>query len=360
MGTIRKRMRKDGSVAYMARVRVKEKGVIVHAETDTFDREAAAKMWMKQRESELAKPGALEQLRAPDPAFSETIALYVRESLKAIGKTKAQVLNTVAAAPIAKRRGSTITSGEWVAYAKGLGVQPQTAGNYLSHIAAVYKIAGPAWNHRLDPKVIDDARTACRNLGLTARSNQRDRRPTLDELDRLMVHFGRVKRRDAIPMQQIICYAIFSARRQEEITRQVFEDLDEKHSDIWVRDMKHPGEKIGNDVRCALTDEALQIILNRRASPDQNGRIFPHNGDSISRAFTDACALLGIEDLHFHDLRHEGISRLFELGWSIPKVAGVSGHRTWTSLRRYTHVRQNDDKYANWPWLEKLGITSKS
>lgn len=157
-------------------------------------------------------------------------------------------------------------------------------------------------------------------------------------------------------MQLLICYAIFSTRRQEEITRQVFEDLDEKHSEIWVRDMKHPGEKIGNDVRCHLVPEALSIIVNRRTSTNQTGRIFPHNGESVSAAFTRACTLLGIEDLHFHDLRHDGISRLFEMGWNIPTVASVSGHRSWQSLRRYTHIRQRGDKFANWPWLEKLGI----
>ena len=63
---------------------------------------------------------------------------------------------------------------------------------------------------------------------------------------------------------------------------------------------------------------------------------------------------LGIEDLRFHDLRHDGISRLFEIrchGGSLPHVAAVSRHRSWKSLQRYTHVRQKTDKYAGWPWL---------
>jgi integrase len=55
--------------------------------------------------------------------------------------------------------------------------------------------------------------------------------------------------------------------------------------------------------------------------------------------------------LHFHDLRHEGISRLFEVGRSIPQVAAVSGHRSWQSLQRYAHLRQTGDKYAGWKWL---------
>jgi len=235
-------------------------------------------------------------------------------------------------------------------------VQSQTVVDYFFHIAAVYQLARPAWGYQLDPQVINDARKVCKSLGLTTRSRQRDRRPTLEGLDKLMEHFGRGKCKDATPMQLIICYAIFSTRRQEEITRQTFEELDESHSEIWVRDMKHPGEKEGNDVRCHLVPEALAVIVNRRTSATQTGRIFSYYSGTVSKLFTDTCTMLGIEDLHFHDLRHDGISRLFEMGWNIPNVASVSGHRSWASLRRYTHIRQRGDKYATWPWLARLGI----
>ena len=86
--------------------------------------------------------------------------------------------------------------------------------------------------------------------------------------------------------------------------------------------------------------------------PKNGDLIFPYSSDAISAAFTRACKLLGIVDLHFHDLRHEGVSRLFEIGTAIPHVAAVSGHRSWTSLKRYTHLRQTGDKYANWKWIE--------
>lgn len=64
------------------------------------------------------------------------------------------------------------------------------------------------------------------------------------------------------------------------------------------------------------------------------------------------CRFLEIEDLHFHDLRHEGISRLFEIGYTIPRAASVSGHRSWSSLQRYSHIRQTGDKYKGWKWLD--------
>ncbi|MDP1698756.1 MAG: tyrosine-type recombinase/integrase [Xanthomonadaceae bacterium] len=56
--------------------------------------------------------------------------------------------------------------------------------------------------------------------------------------------------------------------------------------------------------------------------------VFPYNSKSIGAAFTRAVRLLGLSDLHFHDLRHEATSRLFETGFDIPEVA----HFTCTSL----------------------------
>jgi len=51
------------------------------------------------------------------------------------------------------------------------------------------------------------------------------------------------------------------------------------------------------------------------------------------------------------------VSRLFELGYTIPHAAAVSGHRSWVSLKRYTHIRQTGDKYAGWKWLSEVSET---
>lgn len=88
--------------------------------------------------------------------------------------------------------------------------------------------------------------------------------------------------------------------------------------------------------------------------PRITDHIFPYNADSISTAFTKACAFLEIYDLHFHDLRHDGVSRLFEVGWDIPQVSRVSGHRDWNSLRRYTHFKGRGDPYKGWKWLKPI------
>jgi integrase len=347
MGTIIGRTRKDGSKAFLAQITIKQGGVIVHRESETFDRKPAANAWIVKREAELKAPGGLEHKE--DPTLAAVIDRYIAESKNAVLGTKAQVLKSIKNSDLGEAKCSQITSRALVTFARELtqNVEPQTCGNYFSHLSNIFTVARPAWGYPLSRQEFDDAVTVIKKLGLIRKGNERNRRPSLEELDRLMAHFGRVRenRPSSIPMQEIVAFALFSTRRQEEITLLRWDDLDGDR--ILVRDMKHPGDKRGNNVYCELPPEALAII---KSMPRDNERIFPCSTDAISTAFTRACRILGIEDLRFHDLRHEGISRLFEMGRTIPQVAAVSGHRSWTSLKRYTHIRQGKDKYENWKW----------
>jgi integrase len=359
MGTIVARKRKNGTTGYHAQLIIKRSGKIAHRETRTFDRKQAAAAWLEKRETELAKPNALERIKASDPTLASVIDQYTDESLKQIGRTKAQVLRAIKNYDIANKPCSEITSADIVAFANQLvaKVAPQTVGNYMSHLGSVFAVARPAWGYALDPTAMKDAFVVTRRLGVSCRSRERDRRPTLKELDKLMAHFGERQHRHPTsnPMQKIVAFAIFSTRRLEEITRLRWADLDVKGRGVMVRDMKNPGEKIGNNVWVDLPIEALRIA---KSMPRTAAEIFPFGTDAIGASFTRACQLLGIEDLHFHDLRHDGVSRLFEVGLNIPRVASVSGHRSWSSLKRYTHLRQIGDKYAGWKWLAT--VTAKA
>jgi integrase len=352
MGTIVPRKRKDGSTGFMAQIKIARDGEI-RRETKTFDRKQAAAAWLEKRERELSAPGAIARAKVAEPTLGEAIDRYVAESERAMGRTKVQVLRAIRATALAEIPCSAVSSHDIVDFARSLkaGRTPQTVQNYLAHLGAVFAIARPAWGYPLDPLVMKDAAAVAKRLGLTSKSRQRDRRPTVDEMDRLMAHFAeRMMRRHGVaPMDRIIAFALFSTRRLEEITRIEWVDFEPDARRIMVRDMKNPGDKAGNNVWCDLPEQAVKII---DAMPrDGAKRIFPYSPDAISAAFTRACKTLGIEDLHFHDLRHEGVSRLFELGWNIPHVAAVSGHRSWTSLKRYTHLRQTGDKWAGVGWL---------
>jgi len=116
-------------------------------ENRTFDRQQAASAWLEKREKELARPGALERLEAPDPTLTIVIDRYTDESIKKIGRTKAQVRRTIKNYDIVNKRCSEITSTDVMAFANELiiNVTPQTVGNYLSHLAAVFAVAKPAW-----------------------------------------------------------------------------------------------------------------------------------------------------------------------------------------------------------------------
>ena len=81
LGSITTRKRRDGSQSYRARVRVMREGSVYH-ETKTFDRRPAAAAWIKKREKELARPGALEELNTRAPPLSKAIERYIEEASK--------------------------------------------------------------------------------------------------------------------------------------------------------------------------------------------------------------------------------------------------------------------------------------
>lgn len=352
MGSISPRKRKDGSTGYTAQIVLKKDRKVVFTEGRTFDRRAAAALWLEKREAELRAPGGIERAKQHGVTLGKAIDKYVTDSQREMGKTKAQVLNAIKGDEVAEKACAIITSVDLVEFGQRLaagGRSPATVGNYMSHLGAVFTIARAAWGYALDPQAMKDAMLVLRKLGVIGKSLERDRRPTLDELNRLLAHFAdREKRRPGMaPMTKIVLFALFSTRRLEEISRSLRADLDVEGSRTLVRDMKNPGEKAGNHTWCALPPEALAIA---QSMPAGGERLFPYGTTAIGANFTRACQLLGIEDLHFHDLRHEGISRLFEMNYSIPRAAEVSGHRSWISLKRYTHLRQTGDKYAGWEW----------
>jgi integrase len=153
-------------------------------------------------------------------------------------------------------------------------------------------------------------------------------------------------------MIDLSLFAIATAMRLGEIVGLQWEDLDASSRTITIRARKHPTKKATNHQKVPLT-LGLCVVANHAVDPikimerqpsawRREGRIFPHAAQSVSTAFQRATKELAILDLHFHDLRHDGASRLFEAGWPIERVALVTGHRDWNMLRRYTQLRAED------------------
>ena len=102
MGSISDRKFADGTIAYKAEIVVRKDGVR-HKLSQTFDREAAARHWIKRREEELRKPGGLSKReRTRTVTLSQAIERYIAE-LKLIGRTKAQVLQALLSQEVARR-----------------------------------------------------------------------------------------------------------------------------------------------------------------------------------------------------------------------------------------------------------------
>lgn len=365
MGSIYVRKTQSGDTRYTAQIRIRRKQQTVYQESQSFNKRAAAVAWMKKREAELAMPGALDAtINKSDVNIAQIIERYLNEyeAIRPLGRTKRMTLTSIGRTALGEISAEDLTSQDIVEYAqrrlKRDLVQPQTIGNDLAHLGAVLSVARPAWGYAINSTAMTDARAVLRKMGLVSSSKERDRRPTISELETILSYYEEMKtrRRQEIDMMRVVGFALFSTRRMDEITRIEWSSMDEEGQRVLIKDMKNPGNKWGNDVWCYVPDEAWSIL---QSIPKGKDGPFPYNSRSISASFTRACKFLGIEDLRFHDLRHEGVTRLFEMSWGIPRASSVSGHRDWNSLRRYTHLEGVGDKYEGWDWVDRI-VKSKN
>lgn len=330
---------------------VRRKG---HAsQTKTFPTKTAAKTWADRIERELAELDARGEKVGRDQTIAQLIDWRIEElgDAKGISKTQAGNMSRLREG-LGDKVAQRLTANDIIEHARrrveGRHVMangqlipacaPATMNVELGYLSELLKLAGPMLGVRpaIDP--VAEARPVLRLLKLVGKSKRRERRPTADELQRLRAHFEAAAWRSEIPMPDIIDFAIMTAKRESEITRLLWSDLEASTRTALLRDAKHPRHKEGNHKRFALLGAAWELVQRQPRMKDED-RIFPYNPKSIGTAFTRACAKLGIEDLHFHDLRHEGTSRLFEQGYDIPEVASVTLHESWTELKRYTQLR---------------------
>lgn len=304
----------------------------------TFETEAAAQAWGRQIEDELtgrAKPARDWTLAGLIQWYREQI-----EGHKTLGRSTDAVL-AMWERDYGKARVSAMTPEWLVRWAKTRGAAPPTVQQDLVILGGVMRLARAMGRLPKTADPISDARESLKLLRLVGPSRERERRPTLAELDGLRAHF-RSKARQRVPMWDIIDFLVASAMRAGEVTRLRWADLDVERRTIVIRDRKDPAEKAGNDQTVPLLAigglDAFEIVM-RQPRKGREPRIFPYNEATFSTIFPRACEALGIVDLQLHDLRHEGTSRLFEAGYAIEQVMIVTGHRDPKTLMRYTHLR---------------------
>src|SRR5205085_1838362 len=108
------------------------------------------------------------------------------------------------------------------------------------------------------------------------------------------------------------------------------------------RSLLIPETKAGCSRTIPLTSEALSVLRDRAKTGKEGKLVFPITSNAFRLSWERLTVKAEIDDLHFHDLRHEAISRFFEMGLSVPEVALISGHKDPRMLFRYAHAtRQN-------------------
>ncbi|WP_207399393.1 site-specific integrase [Burkholderia vietnamiensis] len=158
----------------------------------------------------------------------------------------------------------------------------------------------------------------------------RDRRLTARE-ERMLMRY--CTQNDKGQLKAIIQLALETAMRQGEVL-----SLRWEHVNLRSRIAHLPETKNGSRRDVPLTITARDIITAQGVKT--SGPVFSYTSDGLKSAWRMAVLRLRIDDLHFHDLRHEAISRLMERGvFDLMEVAAISGHKTLTMLKRYVHLR---------------------
>ena len=128
----------------------------------------------------------------------------------------------------------------------------------------------------------------------------------------------------------VIEFAIETGMRRSEILKLKWCDVNLENGFAILYDTKN-----GEDRSVPLTHDCIHILKHL---DEKTARIFPISANCLRLAWTRARKKANITDLRFHDLRHEAVSRFFEMGMSVPEVALISGHKDLGQLFRYTHL----------------------
>jgi len=333
---------------WRATVRAKRGGLLILNRTKSFSTKKDAEQWARKLETAIDDKGA-EVVAGQIKTHSVTVADLIHNYLldfdklpRQFGATKRNALEILAGSAIGAVPVQKLTSMDVLKFARDRHevhkAGPATLYQYVTYLRVVLNIAKPAWHIDISGAAVDEAIPVLKMAGLSGQGMQRDRRLKPGEYRKLLTRFHKIDQRPRaqIRMADVFRFAIASAFRMGEILKIRWEDVDFAKRTVIIRDRKDPKNKIGNNQVVPLIGRAWRIAL---AQPGRTGCIFPFKEFSIKAAWARSCDAVGIEDLHFHDLRHEGTSRLFERGFQIQEVAIVTGHKSWDMLRRYTQIK---------------------
>lgn len=239
-----------------------------------------------------------------------------------------------------------------VSYAEGRlqKVSSDTVRRELQILSDVFETCRVGWGIAcINP--VPEARRTLRKRKLLQPGVRRDRRLYPGELEALVATYHKLES----DLCALIEFAVETAMRRSEIFAMRRRDINKQACTLRIPVSKtdHQTGREGRTI--PLSPRAMQILASlplrldgqvwMYTDVDAISRGFARTVSQARRAYLARCARDGVDPdekflvgLRFHDLRHEGTSRLFEKGWSIAEVAAVTGHEDWDSLQRYTHL----------------------
>ena len=321
MATINSREDQDGiTIGWQAIVR--KKGY--PSQTKTFRTKRDAEAWARLTESAMERGLWQNQSDADSTTLADALDRYGREvsSLKKSGKIELYRIGTLKTDKIAKLHLSRIRGADLAEYRDrrlNVGLSDSSVRLELAILSNLYTVAMKEWR-------MEGLRNPVLSVRKPSPGKARDRRLSPIEEKKLLGEC-------TPPLKAIILFALETGMRRGEIQKLLWKDVDLIKCTAQLFDTKN-----GEDRTIPLSSRAIAVL---KALPRNiNGKVFP--GADISHSFTAACRRAAIDDLRFHDLRHEAASRLFEKGFNPMEAATITGHKTLQMLKRYTHLRAED------------------
>lgn len=312
-------------------VQVRRKGS--PALTRSFLTKADAQTWARQIEAEADRRGLPVGLKALDDLTVGCILKRYRDEITPTKKgavREGMAVRVLLKHPIAKVPLSVLTVAK-VAHHRDTRlktIKPGSINRELGMYQHAFEVARKVWG-------IPIAENPFALVQKPVASNARSRRLEVGEWEQLRDACQRSRNRYILAMVE---FGVETAMRRGEVLA-----LRWRHINAAKRTLHIPVAKNGHPRTIPLTTRALAILAERRpeaVAPD--AAVFPTTEDAIKTAWRYVMRRCSLPDFRYHDLRHEAVSRFFELGLSIPEVALISGHRDTRMLMRYTHLRPED------------------
>ncbi|MHB8210354.1 MAG: site-specific integrase [Acidithiobacillus sp.] len=289
-----------------------------------FRSKREAETWAASVESQMLRGAWLDMAEADSTTLADALDRYGKEmsALKKSGKIELYRIGTLKTDKIARLHLSKIRGADLAEYRDRrltAGLSDSSVRLELAIISNLFTVAMKEWR-------MEGLRNPVLAVRKPAPGKARDRRLLPDEEKRLLGECS-------VNLRAIVLFALETGMRKGEIQKLLWKDVDLAKCTARLFDTKN-----SEDRTIPLSSRAIAVL---KALPRNiNGKVFP--GADISHTFAAACARAGIEDLRFHDLRHEATSRLFEKGFNPMEVSAITGHKTLQMLKRYTHLRAED------------------